>query len=394
MFGFSKKRVYLDHAASTPPVKEALAAFAKASAQFANPSSLHKEGVQARALLEEARKEIAGALGVRASGIVFTSGATEANNLAIIGAVDALRKDGKSPEDIHVLYHEGAHSSVVESIAALQSMGVSTEALLTMEGLVDLRALSGQLRAQTALVVLESVSGETGTLFDTREVRRVLDAHEKKTGSHVLLHVDASQAPRVRSMSLASLGADTVSLDAQKIGGVRGIGVLAFQHHVRLVPLLHGGPQEGGLRPGTENPALAQAFASALHAAQSERERFTLHTAKLRALCEKTISTLPHAVVNASKDCAPHILNASFPGRDTDYLLFLLDARGFAVSTKSACESDAEGSRMVLSMTGDSVRASSTLRISFGPETSISEAERFAEALAESIRFLDRNAIE
>jgi len=388
-----KTRVYLDHAAATSPLSVAYRAFTDAQKEYGNPSSLHQEGVRARALLENARTRIARMLGVRSSGIVYTSGATEANNLAIRGIIEFLHTEGRAYEDMHVLYHEGAHTSLVEAVLALQALGVLLEPLQTLRGDVDTKKLQAQLTKHTVLVAMESVSGETGLVFSTRDVRRVLDMHAKNLGIRVLLHVDGSQAPRVRSVVLESLGADTLALDAQKIGGVRGIGLLALQHHVRLSPMLHGGSQEHGLRPGTEQPSLACAFTEALIESKNTSEHFIAHASALRSLCETYIGEIPNAQIHASANQAPHILNVSFVGRDTDYLLFLLDSKGFAVSTKSACESDKEGSRMVQIQTGNKALADSTLRISFAPKTKKSDIDRFGKALTESIRFLDNSEL-
>lgn len=354
---------------------------------YGNPSSPHKEGSEARAALEDARVRIARLAGVKAEAVIFTAGATEANALALVGQVDALRAAGVVPGEIHVLYLPSAHASIRETMRVLAAEGIAVEALVVRDGAIDTIALAKQVRPQTRLVALEAVCGETGAQFDTRAVRRVLDAEGEKAAR---IHVDASQLPRAGSFERTRLAADTVALDAQKVGGVRGIGALIVPRSVVLTPRMHGGGQERGLRPGTESPALAAAFASALEEADAGRVSFCAHAARARSwLLEQIAASVPNVVENGGASAVPHILNISLPGRDTDYLAALLDEAGFAVSTRSACATDADGSVAVLAFTADAARAASTLRISWGPQTHMRDLDRFARALIRAVRFLD-----
>lgn len=372
------KRTYLDWAAAAPVSKRARGVFLAALEAFGNPGATHTEARAAKAALEDARMRIARLAEVKTDGVVFTSGATEANALAILGAVRAKGVGGA-----HVLYQESQHASVIGAIEMLKQEGALAEAL-------DLANLNEQLRPETALVTLDAVNGETGEVFDTLSVRRALDAYRPG----ILLHVDASQAPLALPFTLAGLGADMVSLDAQKVGGVRGAGALLLRQGISLAPLMRGGGQERGRRPGTENPALAAAFASALAQAHENREKFTERARAQRSMLLERLRGIDRLEANEGRERVPHILNMSLIGRDTDYLVALLDAEGFAVSTKSACESDSEeGSRSVRALTGDEERAKATLRVSWGPSTRDRELLRFAEALVRAVRFLDENAI-
>ncbi len=393
MFSLHKKRIYLDVAAAAPAASHALRVYAKHLFLVGNPSSLHQDGVEAQRVLEDARVHLARLGQVRSHNVVFTSGATEANTLAIRGHIDFLIREGKNAAEMHVLYHAGAHASIVESVLSLTSLGVQVEPLALVEGLPDVEAIGAQIRPDTVLVTLELVSGETGAIFDTRDVRRAIDRRIKGTMQKVHLHVDATQAPRVQSFALSHIGADSVSLDAQKVGGVRGIGALLLSHTAHIAPQLYGGPQEQGLRPGTENPALAQAFVTALLDSEKERDAFTTKSKELRGEFVQRLAAIEHVTVHESKEQASHIVTMSFVGRDTDYLLFLLDAEGISVSTKSACESGEEGSRMVLLMTGDKAQAGSTLRISWGPDVSKKDLQTCADAIQHNVRFLDKTAI-
>ncbi|MDR3548874.1 MAG: aminotransferase class V-fold PLP-dependent enzyme [Candidatus Pacebacteria bacterium] len=384
------KQVYLDWASAAPVSARAKRAFMDSLQAFGNPSSPHAEGVRAARILEDSRRAIARLIGVKQDSVIFTSGATEANNLAIIGHVMALRE--KDPQRaIHILYLPTMHASVTETLSALQKWGVQVEPIALKDGAIDLVALAKQVRPETALVSLDVICGETGMRWETRDVRRVLDqARAGEAGARILLHVDVSQAPFVELIEHTHLGADLITLDAQKVGGVRGIGAFVRANvHIPLAPILHGGGQEYGLRPGTEQPALAAAFATALEEANSGREAFVDRALRARSLLLSLLSqSFPDMLINDGKASAPHILNLSFPGCDTDYAVMLLSQKGFAVSTKSACETNEEGSRAVGALFGDADRARSTLRISWGPTTSEKDIERFGRELVQIIQFL------
>ncbi|MDB5264733.1 MAG: Cysteine desulfurase [Parcubacteria group bacterium] len=392
---FGSKRIYLDWAAAAPTSARAKRVFDVALDAFGNPSSPHTEGRAAKAILEDARARIAKLAGTKAEAVIFTANATEANALAIRGHIKALVKAGREAKDMHVLYMPSAHSSIGGALAILGKRGVSLSPITLKDGAADLAALKSSLTPNTVLVCMDLVCGETGALYDVRDVRRVLDAYNKENGKHITLHVDASQAPLVTSYELNRLGADMLSLDAQKVGGVRGIGVLIAPRHVPLLPLIRGGGQERGMRPGTEPHALAAAFVVALEDADKGREKFVESALNSRKALLESIKKVEKVEVNEGKEQAPHILNLSFIGRDTDYLAALLDEAGFAVSTKSACESDSEeGSRAVLALTNDEARAVSTLRVSWGPETRGADLMRFSEALINAVQFLDNKSVE
>ncbi len=397
------ERVYLDWASGAPVSKAVHSAFLETLGVFANPSSPHEEGEKAKQVLEGARLLIARLAGTKPDSIIFTSGATESNNIAIHGSVGALIEQDRIATSPHVLYLPTAHASVVETMQALKQDGVTTEPLVITDGAIDLHALREQLRPETLLVSMDLVCGETGTRYDVRNVRRVLDAarHVAKESdathiaSHVVLHVDASQAPLVESFEHTHLGADLITLDAQKVGGVRGIGALIRPSpRVGLKALFQGGGQEQGIRPGTQSPALAAAFAAALTEAHETRDDFNLRAQSTRTkLIAQLTESIPDIQVNVGREYVPHILNVSFVGRDTDYVVMLLSEAGWSVSTKSACETDTKGSRAVLALTGSEMRALSTLRISWGPTTKDSQLEKFAEELIRSIAFLDTNQL-
>jgi len=376
MWGIAK-RTYLDWAAASPVSERARRVFSAALMAYGNPGALHAEARSAKALLEDARTRIARLAEVKTDGVVFTSGATEANALALLGSVRARGVVGA-----HILYQASAHASVVGALELLKEEGATIEAL-------DLARVKEQLRPETALITLDAVNSETGERFDTLSVRRAIDGEKRST----LLHVDASQAPIAESITLAHWGADLMTLDAQKVGAVRGIGVLLMRQGIALAPLTRGGGQEGGRRPGTESPALASAFATALTESAELREKFVEQSARMRTILIDHLARIPRLEINEGKDTVSHILNISLLGRDTDYAVTLLDTAGFAVSTKSACETDEPGSRAVRALTHDEERAAATLRISWGHDTTEKDLERFAEELIRVVRFLDASAL-
>jgi len=384
------RRIFLDHASATPATPAAMKAFLKASKEAGNPSSPHAEGRAAKALLEEARRVVAHHVAAKPEAIIFTAGATEANGIAIRGHVKALLDAGRAPNAIHLLYVPSAHASVIEAMEALRSEGIATEALVLKDGRIDFNALKKQVRDSTALVSVDVVCGETGTRFDTRGLRHALDLASPER--RILIHADASQAPLVESIERTRLGADLITLDASKIGGVRGMGVLVAPITIPLLAVIEGGGQERGIRSGTQTPALAAAFASALEEAANGRSAFTARAARMREEFLATLSkALPSAVVNGT-DPAPHIINISLPGVDTEYLAALLDEEGIGVSTRSACETDSSVSRAVLALTGDEALASSTIRVSLGVETTSRDLTSLVFALSRSVQFLERSS--
>lgn len=383
-----RTRAYLDWASAAPVHKDARKVFTNAAMLFGNPSSPHEEGRRSKELLESARTQIARLVGVKSDAVVFTSGATEANNLAILGRAHACNAADTPYSKQHMLYVPAMHASVRNTLNSLKVLGVEVEALAVDGDGVSLESLATQLRENTVLVCVDAVCGETGITFDTRGIARVLS---ESNAPKALLHVDASQLPLSGSIERMRLKANFMTLDAQKVGGVRGIGALIVPDKSSLHQVMHGGGQEGGLRPGTEPVALAAAFAESLAIAQKGCEDFADRALQDRhSLLAILRNALPTLHVTEGKRQVPHILNISLPGRDTDYAVMLLNEDGIAVSTKSACETDSEaGSRAVAVFTQDDGLASSTLRISWGPDTSSKELLRAAHAIVRTVRFLE-----
>ena len=383
---FWKKRIYLDAAAGPA----------------GNPSSPHTEGRRSRELLEGARTEIARLTEVKPDDVIFTSGATEANALAILSFAHP---------GAHLLYLPSAHASIVENMKLTEERGAIIEPLPIRDARVDIGALAKMFRPETMLVSMDAVCGETGVVWNTREVANVLRGHPMSKGHRMstLLHVDASQAVLTEKITRAHFGADLLTLDGSKMVDAmrgpthskcdgRGIGALIAHRTIPLAAFYSGGGQERGLRPGSEAPELAEKFAACLRQAASGRAAFRARASADRArLVTSITSSIPNVFINEGRNAslpagrqAPHILNLSLPDRDTDYLVALLDEAGFAVATRSACETDStEGSRAVFALTGDRGKARSTLRISWNSATNSRDLDRFALALKKQVAFLD-----
>ncbi len=362
---WKKKRVYLDTAAGVA----------------GNASSPHAEGREAKRVLEDARTRIARLLEVQADDIVFTSGATEANALAILGHVRT------KPIGSHVLYLPSSHASVVENMKLLAEEGYVAEVLPIKNYRVDTVALANMIRLNTVLVSVDAVCGETGVIWNTREVKQVI-------GQKILLHVDASQAPLTEKMTRAHFGADMLTLDISKVSEKRGIGLLVAHRTIPLEPLFRGGGQERGVRSGSQVPLLAECFARASARAQAGREVFLKDARAKRAHLIERIQNIPNIFIQEGKSQAPNIVSISLPGRDTDYLLALLDEAGFALASRSACETDSEeGSRAVFALTADIARAKATLRISWDASISDRDLKRFAHVLVKEVAFIDSTGL-
>jgi cysteine desulfurase len=319
--------IYLDNNATSPllpAVHEAMRPFL--AGFLGNPASAHRFGRRARQALEDARERIADLLGARADEVLFTSGATEANNLALFGLA------GDPPG--HLLASPIEHPSVSEPLRHLAARGFAIDYLpVGQDGCMRANALIDLLRPDTRLVTIMLVNHETGAIQPVQTATR-------PTGEPLLFHCDAVQAAGKIPFDFHALGVTTLSVSAHKFHGPVGIGALLVRQGTRLRPLLHGGHQQQGRRPGTEPVALAVGFATALALAAQEREMRLDHVRRLRQLLLEYLRQ--HAaplVVNGSETCSPYTLNVSFPGVAADMLLIALDLEGVACATGSACSS-------------------------------------------------------
>jgi cysteine desulfurase len=384
------RRVYLDHSATSPALPEVVAAVREVLEKVhGNPASLHGMGLEAERVLEDARQAVAEALGAEPSEVVFTSGGTEANNLAVFGTVWARQKP-------HVVVSAFEHSSVLEPARRLRELGVPVDFCpVDAGGFLRVDALAELLRPNTALVSVVLVNNEVGTLQPLLEVAKVLDEAESRWGRRPLLHTDAVQALGHVPFRVRHLQADLVTVSAHKLGGPKGTGALYVRRGVRLHPVILGGDQERGLRGGTPNLPGAAGFAAAARFWQREGERLRAHLRALAGQLRAGLEGLAGLRWNTPPEAertAPHILNLSVPGLRGEVLVHRLEQEGVYVSTGSACHSRrAEPSHVLLAMGRSEEEATSAVRVSLGPFTTEEEVryavEAFRSALAD-LRFL------
>lgn len=392
MFNFLKKRVYLDYAAATPTRSEVVRAMKPYwSGSFANPSAIHREGTTARDAIEGAREKVARTLRVRAHDVIFTSGGTEGNNLALKGAVAAMRDGGVATEEIEIISLATEHPSILVSLEELSKEGCKViYAPIDEDGLLLIEEFKKLLSPRTRLVTIAYANSETGVVQDIGRIARAIKAFEKESGIMVLFHTDACQAPLWLPCALDSLGVDMMTLDAGKCEGPKGVGILVARARVKLGAVSAGGAQERSLRPGTEPVPLIVGAATALALAQAGYETRTAAVSSLRDRAIEDLLKLEGVIINGSKqERLANNINISIPGFDSEFAVVVLDANGVAASTKSACAGKGSGrSHVVFAMTKDEVRARSTLRFTLGPATNAKDLKRVVGLLATHLKKL------
>ena len=375
-------RVYLDYNATAPLRPEVVACVAAASAPgFGNPSSLHAEGRAARALLEESRASIAERLGAASSELVFTSGGTEANRLAIFGVLSARRARGGLPSGAHAVVSVIEHASVRDLYQQLErDEGLSISWIPAgTDGRAQSDDAAGLVRAETLIVSLQHSNNETGVL----QPLSPLAAACRKL--RVPLHCDAVQSLGKVPIDLRTLGADLVTFSGHKLGGPKGVGALWTRRGTPFKAPHSGGPQEAGLRPGTEALPAVAGFDLALELS----ERAAPDLAALRdRLWSRISGEIPSAVRNGDPAWVlPNTLNISIPTVSAEMLLIQLDLAGVAASQGAACASGARKSSHVLQGMGLAPeRVASAVRLSLGWATTPEEIERAATAFTAAVR--------
>jgi cysteine desulfurase len=365
--------VYLDHAATTPvrqEVREAMEPFF--GPRFGNPSSTHRWGREARAALDEARERVARCLGAHPDEVCFTSGGTEADNLAVIGGWRAARTRGRTA----IVSSPIEHKAVLAAVHQVAREG-GEERLVRVDrsGRIDESSFRELLRDDTGLCSIMWVNNETGVIQPVP----ALAARAREHGA--VFHTDAVQAFGKLDIDANSVPFDLLTLSGHKIGAPKGVGAIFIRRGTVVEPLLHGGSQDRGRRPGTENVAYAVGLARAAELVVAERETECARLSALRArLEERLLAAIPDAVIHGrGVERAPHIVNISVPGVESESLLMALDLAGFACSAGSACQSGSLSPSHVLAAMGvDAELAGSALRISLGCLSTQECVDRFA----------------
>lgn len=376
--------LYLDNSATTRPLDEVVDAIVEVmKVHYGNPSSLYRLGMEAEQLLNQSRTVIAQSLGVRPEWVVFTSGGTESNNLAIKGTAYSYRSRGK-----HLITTEIEHASVYECFRQLEEEGFRVTYLKPdSSGAVSVKAVEEALTPDTILVSIMHVNNETGVIQPIREIGEMLKNHPR-----ILFHVDAVQSVGKIPLDPEGWGIDLLSVSAHKLHGPKGVGLLLKREGLKLRPLLAGGGQEFCIRSGTENVPLIVGMAKALRIAMERRAE---HMDKLYALRDALIARLrdiPGIRLNGVQErgkVAPHIINFSIPGLKSEVVVHALEQHGIYVSAGSACSSgDEKPSRVLLAMGLSEAEASSAIRVSLSPQLTEADMDRFIQALETVIKTL------
>jgi cysteine desulfurase len=376
-------RIYLDHAATTPMVPEAVEAMTRELTRVGNASSLHASGRSARRVVEESREAIAAQVGASPAELIFTSGGTEADNLAIKGAFWSGADIGRR----RVITSTVEHHAVLDSVAWLGQSASAEVGYVPVDsaGRADLSAFSEAVDSRTALVSVMWGNNEVGTLQPVRQIAAAAAQHG------AISHSDAVQAVGHIDVDFAATGLDMLSFTAHKLGGPYGIGALVARRELRLAPILHGGGQERDVRSGTLDVAATAGFAAALEVATKKRVEEERRIRELRTdLVNSVLAAVPWAVLygpTADGDRLPGIANIGFPGCSADAILMLLDAAGIDCSTGAACSAGvSQPSHVLIAMSCSESDARSALRFSLGHSSTPADVRALAAALPDAVR--------
>jgi cysteine desulfurase len=365
------KRMYLDYAAATPLSSAAWMAMEPVlTGVWGNPSSLHTEGVRAHQALKKAHDVVASCIGAHADEIVFTSGATEAINLAIFGTLRATPVQGK-----HIVTVATEHAAVLNAFRMADAE--ITIVPVDSQGLVSVDDIMHAIRPSTVLVSVMMVNNEIGVIQDVHGIGKAIDARRKKEGSiYPLFHTDASQAPNYCPVDVEKLHVDLLTLSSPKVYGPKGAGALYIRRNIPWQSVFGGGKQEGGRRPGTENVANAVGFAAALHETVKMRDHEAVRVLRLRERLIDGLLAIDGVSLNGDRvRRVANNVNISCAGIDGEELVLRLDAKGIAVSTGSACKGGTEPSHALaaLGLSPEAVRSS--IRFSLGRSTTEEEID-------------------
>jgi len=371
--------MYLDNSATTqvsPEVyKEMEPYFTK---EYGNPSTLYKIGRESKKALDQARQRVADAINAKPEEIIFTSGGSESDNLAIKGIAFKLSKKGK-----HIITTNIEHPAVTNTLNFLESLDFKVTYLPVNEkGIINIEDLKNAITAETILITIMHGNNEIGTLQPIEEIGKI--ARENK----IKFHTDAVQTFGKIEVDVEKLNVDLLSLSSHKINGPKGVGALYIKKGTRVVPLIHGGGQEKGIRSGTENVPGIVGFGKACEIATSKLDEHYKKLSKIRdELIDKVLTTIPESYLNGDKqNRLPNLVNFRFKAIEGESLILLLDAKGYQASTGSACSSNTLEASPVLTALGlDPVDVHGSLRISLAPESENFNIDEFVKTIAESV---------
>lgn len=366
--------VYLDNSATTKPYKEVIDIMLKhMETDYGNPSSLHRMGLDAEKAIKEARRIVADSMGAKDEEIYFTSGGTEADNMAIFGATQAKRRRGNK-----IITSKIEHPAILESCKNLGNLGFKVKYIpVDQNGIIDLNALSDALDEQTILITVMQINNEIGSIQPIDEIAKLKRNAEKKLKTEILFHTDAVQSFGKLPINVKVSGIDLLTVSGHKIHGPKGVGALYIRKGLNIKPYLYGGGQERGLRSGTENlPAIA-GFGTAVDLNMKNFKKRMETIRMIRNYLEEGIcSEIQDIRINCPKDGSLAILNVSFTGVRGEVLLHALEQANIYVSTGSACSSKKRGQSHVLKAIGlSSLEIEGAVRFSFSEFNTIEEMD-------------------
>jgi len=377
---------YLDNAATTPVDKRVLDAMLPYfSEKYGNPGSMHKKGLEAKEAVEESRKNVAKLIGAEPDEIIFVSGGTESDNLALIGVANALREEGKGN---HIITTKIEHHAVLDTCKYLEEQGFRvTYVDVEKNGIVNPKEIEKAITKNTILISVMYANNEIGTIQPISEIAKIA----KSKG--ILFHTDACQAAEYLDINVKNLGVDLMTLNGSKIYGPKGIGILYAKKGIVIKPLIYGGGQEKGIRSGTENVPAIVGFAKALEIAQKEREKESKRLTRLRnKLIEGIKNKIPNIHINGDLNKRlPNNANISFFGVEGESVVLHLDANGVCASTGSACSSHSLEPSHVIKALGLSDEAShGSIRFTLGRHTTEEDINKVLKKLPKIIESLRR----
>ena len=385
-----QREIYLDNSATTRISDGALEKYVTVSKEcWGNPSSLHGMGFSAEKELSAARESLLRSLGAVGSTVVFTASGSEANNLAIIGRATAKERYKRGAKIISTM---GEHASVEKPLLYLESLGYKIAYIPTVGGEIDMAALERELTRDVILVTMMMVNNETGALYDTAAVGKMM----RQRCPDAALHVDATQSYMKFPFTKATTGADMITVSSHKIEGPKGVGALVVDKEIikkrDLAPMVLGGGQEGGLRSGTENVPGVAAFGEAIRIAEKNlRANYAAVKALRDYLIEKLESELPEISITKPKKAAPHILNITLPKIKSETMLHFLSSYNIYVSSGSACSSNSgHGSSALVAFGRSAEEADYSIRISFSHRNIKEDVDALVDALKVGLEKLSR----
>jgi len=365
--------IYFDNCSTTPVRKEVLDTFVKVTKEFiGNPNSIHKLGIKSKQLMEAAQKQVADLLKIKKEEIIFTSSASESNNLAIKGIFDFYPKRNRL-----VITSKLEHASIIETINSLHNTNVEYVEL-DEYGHIDLQSLERLLQQEPLLVTIQHVNSETGTIQDIDMIGKLIKKYPK-----TFFHVDGTQSMGKIPVCLDNV--DLFTFSAQKFFGLKAIACLVKKENVGLIPLISGGASQSDYRAGTPSVALIASLSKALRYSIEELEENYEHVLKLNRFLRKNLQKMSKIVINSTEQDSPYILNFSIIGQKPETIIHKLEAHNIYVSTNTACSSKKKISSTLVALSKSKEIAESSIRVSFSKLNTKEEVEELIKILKEEI---------